>query len=62
MSLEQILKDFNLKTSFRNMVNLDNSRRLARGSATTMTTSTTTMCCKSATSKLLQALLRLFED
>ena len=61
MSLERILRDFNLKTSFKNMVNLDNSGRLARASARTTTTSTMTTCCESAASELLQALLRRFE-
>ena len=61
MSLEKSLKNFNLKTSFKNMVNLDNSRRLATASATTTTTSTTTTFCESAGSELLQGLLRLFQ-
>ena len=50
----KILKDFKLTRSFKKVVNLDNSRRLARAS-------TTTTCCESAASELLQALLRLFE-
>ena len=61
MSLEIILKDFELTRSFKNVVNLDNSMRLARASATTTTTSTTTTCCESAASELLQALLSLLE-
>ena len=58
MSLQKTLKIFNLKTSFKNMVKLDNSGQLARASTTTTTPSTTTT---SAVSKLLQALLRLFD-
>ena len=61
MSLVKVLKDFNLRTSFKIMVKLGNTRRLARASATTTTTSTRLSCCQSAASELLQARLRLFE-
>ena len=61
MSLEKILKDFNLTRSFKNVVNFYNTRRLPSTSATTTTTSTTTTCCKRAASELPEALLRLFE-
>ena len=60
MSLEKTLKDPKLERSFKNWVNLDNSRQLARASATTLTPSLTTTCCESAASELLQVLLRLF--
>ena len=61
MRLGTTLKDFNLNTSFKQLVNLDNTRRLPRASATTRTPFTTTTCCESASSELLQALLGLFE-
>ena len=61
MSLEKILKNFKLNTSFKKLVNLDNTRRLARASATTTTPSTTTMCCENAANELSEARLRRFE-
>ena len=61
LSLEKIVKDFNLTRSFKNVVNLKDTRRLPSASATTTTTSTTTTCCRSAASELPEALLRLFE-
>ena len=61
LSLVQIVKHFKLTRSFKYVVSLDNSKRLARASATTTTTSTTTTCCESPASEHLQALLMLFE-
>ena len=61
MSFVKSLKNSKLTRRVKKVVNLDNSRRLARPSATTTTPSTTTTCCESAASELLQALLRLFE-
>ena len=48
MNLDKILKDFKLTTSFKTMVNLDNTRRLAKSSATTTTSSGTMTRCKKA--------------
>ena len=62
MYLDRIVKDFKLKTSLKKSVSLENTRRLARASATTTTTSTTTTCCEAASSQLLQVLLRRFES
>ena len=60
MSLHKILKDFKL-TSFKTMVNSDDTRRLAKASATTTTTSRTTTRCKSVASELPKARLTRFE-
>ena len=60
MSLEKILKESKVTRRFNYVVHFDNSRRLARASATTTRTSTTATCCESAASEHLAALLRLF--